>query len=177
MNKKGIEISINFVIMLILALAVFFGGLAIAKNFFGKASSLGQELNTKTQSEIISLLDDGSPLAVPIQRIEIDRNKYATTGVGVYNVLGKPANFTVEITPVDNDCGEGVSVIDFSKRQTIELKNTEKHVFRATFYASSDAKACKYMFNVIVNAVYPNGTSLQYPPYKGNVPKIIVVLD
>jgi hypothetical protein len=82
-NKKGIELSVNFIVMLILAVAVFAGGLMFAAKFFSKAESMRANLDAETERQIEKLLDSGSPVVVPISTKEIFRTKYDTFGLGV----------------------------------------------------------------------------------------------
>ncbi len=82
-NKRGIELSINFIVMLILALAMFSGGLLLVKKMFGHAEKLKGSLDAQTEKQIEKLLDSGSPVVIPLSTKEIFRNEYGTFGVGV----------------------------------------------------------------------------------------------
>jgi hypothetical protein len=82
-NKRGIELSINFIVMLILAIAVFAGGLVFASKFFGHAEKMRDNLDAQTEKQIEKLLDSGSPVVIPISNKEIFRNKFDTFGIGV----------------------------------------------------------------------------------------------
>ena len=57
-NRKGIELSINFIVMLILGIAVFAGGLVFASKFFGHAENVRQSLDSQTEKQIEKLLAD-----------------------------------------------------------------------------------------------------------------------
>jgi hypothetical protein len=82
-NKRGIELSINFLVSLILAIAVFAGGLVFAGKFFSKAEQMRTSLDSQTEKQIEKLLDSGSPVVIPVNSKEIFRNKFGTFGVGV----------------------------------------------------------------------------------------------
>lgn len=97
-NKKGIELSVNFIVMLILAIAVFAGGLMFATKFFTKAESMRQNLDSETERQIEKLLDSGSPVVLPISTREIFRNKYDTFGLGVLAKCAGTYTFTVPST-------------------------------------------------------------------------------
>ena len=69
-NRKGIELSINFIVMLILALAVFSGGIMFATKFFGHAEKVRASMDAQTEKQIEKLLDSGSPVVIPINTKE-----------------------------------------------------------------------------------------------------------
>ncbi len=82
-NKRGIELSINFIVMLMLALATFSGGLVFASKFFGHAEKVRGTLDAQTEKQIEKLLDSGSPVVIPINTKEIFRKKFGTFAIGV----------------------------------------------------------------------------------------------
>ena len=83
LNKKAIQLSVNFIVMLILAVSVFVGGLMFAGKFFGKAEVVRGALNSQTEQQLEKLLDSGSPVVMPIKKKEIFRNKFEPFGIGV----------------------------------------------------------------------------------------------
>lgn len=98
-NKKGIELSINFIVMLVLAIAIFTGGLVFASKFFSKAGDIQGALSSQTQTQIEALLDDGSPTVLPIHTKSIPRNTYDTFGLGIMNIKDSPQEtFTYSIS-------------------------------------------------------------------------------
>ena len=84
-SKKGIELSINFIVMLVLGMAMFFGGLMFVMKFFGEAETIKGTMDAQTQRQIEAMLDSGSPFVIPIHSKEIGRKKHDTFGVGVFN--------------------------------------------------------------------------------------------
>jgi|GEM_PF-4066812 len=82
-NKRAIELSINFIVMLVLGIAMFAGGLAFASKFFMKAEQVRTNLDSQTQKQIEKLLDSGTPVVIPISTKEINKNKFDTYGIGV----------------------------------------------------------------------------------------------
>jgi len=87
MNKRGLELSINFVIMLVLALAVFSLGLVFITKLFTKAEDIKFRLDKQSESELKSILSGGKQIAIYPSRIEVKRNSYRVVGVGVLNSL------------------------------------------------------------------------------------------
>jgi len=85
MNKKGIELSINFIVMLVLAIAVFSGGLMFITKFFSKADEIRLRIDAQTEQQIGNLLDDGSPFVIPIRSREVQNGKFVSFNGGVFN--------------------------------------------------------------------------------------------
>ena len=103
MNKKAIQLSVNFIVMLILAVAVFMGGLMFAGKFFGKAELIKGSLTSQTEQQLEKLLDSGSPVVIPIKKKTIYRNKFESFGIGIVaqwkgtygiNIVNPPTAFT-----------------------------------------------------------------------------------
>ena len=92
MSKKGaIELSINFVVVLILAIATFAGGLYITKEFFTQASAMKKNIDDRTDTQIESLLDDGRQVALPVNKKTAIRDENTIFGLGILNTLRDPA--------------------------------------------------------------------------------------
>jgi len=84
-NKRGIELSINFIVLLILGIAMFSGGLVFVGKFFSKAGTMKGALDSQTERQIEAMLDSGSAFVIPIHTKTVARSKLATFGVGLYN--------------------------------------------------------------------------------------------
>jgi len=85
LNKKGIELSINFIVMMILGMAMFFGGMVFVTKFFSQAADIKGSMDSQTERQIEAMLDSGSAFVIPIHTKEINRKNFDTFGIGVYN--------------------------------------------------------------------------------------------
>ncbi|MBW2972041.1 hypothetical protein KY359_03315 [Candidatus Woesearchaeota archaeon] len=153
-SRKGIELSINFIVMLVLAIAVFAGGLMFAAKFFGHAETIRTNLDAQTEKQIEKLLDSGSPVVIPISTKEINRNKFGTIGVGVlakYNgkyvlsVSYKEA-FRKDKSTITASAGEWLQVP--LAEQT--LKKNEKGKYMIGVGVPKSAERGTYIFEVSV---------------------------
>ncbi|MBI2138892.1 hypothetical protein HYU13_04840 [Candidatus Woesearchaeota archaeon] len=99
MKRGAIELSTNFLVIMIISLVIFGSSLALTKKFFGKASDIKQLYDEKTESEIERLLDDGSRVAIPFDKKRIPNGEFATFGIGILNALniGVENNFRLRI--------------------------------------------------------------------------------
>jgi hypothetical protein len=60
MDKKGVEVSINFIVMFILAMIVFASGLAIMRQIVGDADEAKKRIEEQQREEMERYLCDGS---------------------------------------------------------------------------------------------------------------------
>ncbi len=90
MNKKGLEFSIGFVVMLILAVLVFSLSIYYMFKWFGSAEELSAEIDKRTQEQIITALRSGNQLvSVPFAVQEVKRGNKANFGIGVRNIAAE----------------------------------------------------------------------------------------
>jgi len=103
MNKKAMELAINFIVMLILAIVVFGFGLYFVQNVFNAAKDVQAQLDKDSEKNINAMLDRGEKVAFPVTSKDIKSDQVAIFGLGVLNVLtGDPVkgqtNFKVDIS-------------------------------------------------------------------------------
>jgi hypothetical protein len=97
MRKRGLELQVSYLVILILSIAALAIGLSFAANLFIKADNLRKDLDSRTQLEIDRALDGGQKVALPINRKDIPRNRYDQFGVGVFNTLTETTPFEIEV--------------------------------------------------------------------------------
>ena len=86
MNKKAIELSVNFLVIVILSIVMLTSGVLLIKQFFGTATDLEKTLDDRTVSHIEDLLDEGDYVAIPVKRKEIQRGDSQVFGLGILNI-------------------------------------------------------------------------------------------
>jgi len=113
MNKKGFEVTVNFLVMLILALAIFAVGVYFAGKVFGEVNHLGTELDTQTKAEIEAKLRSPTALvAIGINRKEIKRGSHDSFGLGVTNRDTTSGEFYASIQCVLGQDKDGAKIDD-----------------------------------------------------------------
>ncbi|MFQ5474722.1 MAG: hypothetical protein ACE5DM_02700 [Candidatus Nanoarchaeia archaeon] len=85
MDKKAIQLSINFIVMLILGISMFAMGLVFVNKFFSGAKDIKGSMDAQTDRQIEAMLDSGSSFVIPIHSKIVHRKEYATYGVGIFN--------------------------------------------------------------------------------------------
>lgn len=98
------------IVILIMAIIIFVGGLAIIGKFFRQAEEQKASIDAETEAQIERLLADGSRVAIPINKKAIKVGKSEIFGLGIYNVLDAPATeFVVDV--------EFVKLVDKDNRE------------------------------------------------------------
>jgi len=96
-------LSINFIVILILALAVLGIGFNLSYRFLKKAETMKAQLDAQTEAQIESYLAAGEIVTIPITKKMISDGG-AVFGLGVLNILGEQT-FSIEV-----ECGPKYNV-------------------------------------------------------------------
>jgi len=96
-NKRGLELSINFIVMLILAITVLGFGIYFLSKLGLTANEFRDDADARTKQEIERLLSDGAKVGIPFTQQEIGRKEVAYFRIGVLNVLGSEKTFTISV--------------------------------------------------------------------------------
>ncbi|MBU0615585.1 MAG: hypothetical protein KJ601_05820 [Nanoarchaeota archaeon] len=89
-KKAAIELSVNFIVILIISIAIFGFGIWIANRFFTQASGMQLVFDQRTEAEIEKLMDDGSKIGIPYERKEIRNGNSGTLGMGILSLVDEP---------------------------------------------------------------------------------------
>lgn len=95
-GKKGIELSINFLVIIIISLVMLSLGIYLIRQFFVTTEEMRITIDTQTEAQISTLLEHGELVALPINKKTIPSAKQAIFGLGILNI-GESAEFKVEI--------------------------------------------------------------------------------
>ena len=98
MNKKGFELSANFVVIIIISIIVFTIGIYMLNRFFSFATEEKLRWDDMTRKEIDTALDRGERVAIPRFKRTLVNGEFTSLGVGILNVLqGSPRDFRITI--------------------------------------------------------------------------------
>ena len=156
MNKRGIELSVNFLVMLILSLIVFMFGLYLVFQFFGTATELQTQLDEQTEKELQAMLISGERVALPKAQINLQRGKSYTFGLGILNTLGAEKEFSVNI--LTGPAYRGTEEITYTGEyglatipaKTYSIKNTEQRLLAIPVRVNQDAQIGTHTLDVRV---------------------------
>lgn len=179
LNKKGMELSISFIVALIIAITVFSMGIYFATRLFSEADIMKGELDRETQAKIEALLDDGSAVVVPLNTFSLKKGQSHVFGLGISNIFERELNFRFTITPgpCSGICEETPDPpLQFlpAEAKTFEIGPNERpEPQRIAVGVPSNAQRGTYVLNVKVEYEDPVGTWNDYDTIKKLYIKVI----
>lgn len=149
MNKKALQLSVNFIVMLILAVVMFGFAITLTYNFWGKAEQMKTDIDAQTETEIErALIGTGARVALPLNSKTILPDGHAVFGLGILNVDVDSNLFFVEV--------EGAEKIDrdwlefLYPQGGITVKNNERKKVGIAVKVKGGAPKDTYIANVCV---------------------------
>ncbi|HEY9702965.1 MAG TPA: hypothetical protein V6C58_10990 [Allocoleopsis sp.] len=102
MNRKGaIELSANFIIVMIISMVILAGGLGLFFKLKNSAQQYVDTLDGQTESKIKSImLNNNYRVAVYPQDPNIEPNNAEMIGIGITNIYPEQKTFTIELSKV-----------------------------------------------------------------------------
>lgn len=164
-SKRGVELSINFIVMLILGIVVFGFGLMMIPKFFGVASSASEELDSQSEQMLRDrVLNDGKVAAYP-ENFDLKRSGTRIVGLGINNVgLGQSFGAAIKLSsqpagasfvPSDwtyaGDIEKGDGWYELSE-SPVRIERNEQEIIEVAFRVPSDAVKGEYTFALLVKS-------------------------
>ena len=100
-KKAALDLSVGFLVKLILAIVVFGMGMVIVRNIFSMAGSgdLTRGVDDEVERQIRVLMNDGERVLVFPEEVETRPQRAAIFGLGILNILDRPGEveFNLEV--------------------------------------------------------------------------------
>ncbi len=184
MNNKGIELSVNFIVMLILAIVVFAFGLIFAGRLLGGSREVIKNLPEMEQAILENCINNGQPVCLVKNRKEISHGENDVFGLAILNNLGTSGEFKVFLdisTAIDTDNNPidpaSITVEDwtFTTYGPKTIANNEHEKIPVPFFVPRGTELGQYVFNV--NVCYDDGDAGTSDPdqcenYDANFPDL-----
>jgi hypothetical protein len=168
-NKKGIELSINFVVMLIIALVVFGMGIVLFTRFFQEAENIRTNLDDQTRRKLESqMMSSSEKMVVYPTSLTIRKGKGDVVGVGILNV-GDTEKFTVLseyktcYDSYGNDLNTGCLVNGedplglLQTAREVNIPQNKREIASVPIKVLSGAASAKYSVLITVEQIDPSG--------------------
>ncbi len=169
-SKKGMELSINFIVMLILAIVIFGFGIKIGYQIIFSSNEMADKVSADAEKQLTSLLTSGTKVAIPEGIKKLKPGQSYALGIGIYNILdAENAQFSVGIAPekfYQNENSEGVefaresngNIVDATRETDVwvlkprpqPINPNEKKVISVPIKVPNGAKRGTYVFNIAV---------------------------
>ena len=188
MNKKGMELSINFIVILIITLIVFGGCLYIAANLFKNIDKLKDQMDKQTQDRLESMITSGNEeVVIAFNKKEVKIGDAAIFGIGVLNTLGSQAEFSITIQPSQAFDIKGQQLPNFGPSDkggwrylaSDNIGSIENHDYKTRsivlITSANPVQGATYIFDVqVYYKTTPTSTPTPYPLGASSVKKIRV---
>ena len=172
MKKKGLEISINFLVMIIISLVIFIFALTFAFRFFGQAEEYQKKVDQNTRQQIQDLIiNQGQRVAAYPTQTDLYPSKDEVIGLGVYSIgFNGPKTFNLfvnctkyiyangssaEPDIIQEQCSNSSWTVLYSPT-SVDLKPEGDYVF-TIYIKNKGAWRGTYIFNGVVtvdNGIY-----------------------
>lgn len=181
MNKKAIELSMNFLVILVLSLVIFGLSINFILNIYGKAKGLQARTFEDLDRQIGFLRCGTEQVCVGDKAKEIRRGEFGVYGIRVLNVFKEQRKFKVKIEPnqdVDTaadplfgEIGHVLFLLPGSDSERIESLDPDKSKdFALGVEVGKSLASGTYVVDVFVGYEELPAGSGNYKPY-GEAPK------
>ena len=96
-HHGSIQLSMSFIITIIMSIALLIAGLALIKQFYTVSQETQKDLDERTQQRLEQLLGEGQQVVIPFGQQTVDRGASYVFGLGILNIEDD-ADFVVEVT-------------------------------------------------------------------------------
>lgn len=127
-KKAAVQLSVNFIVLTVLALITLGIGFYIVTEIFTTAEKYQAQLDEQTQEQIRATLEKGEILSLPITSYTIRRGEKDIIPFGVRNNLGEESTFYISVT-----CTEA---IDSEENELCAINDGKSCTIAETSYCS-----------------------------------------
>ena len=182
-SKKGIELSVNFLVTLILAIVVFGMGIYLSTIIFGGGASIAEKKFDDFDREVGELACYASDnVCVHIKSDTINRGKFKTLAVTIKNALPKKQfKLLVQNTRMVDQTGatkttgfEKLLLYGLEEGRIEILEKGEKRTFGIGVDVPKTAASGQYILDVMVFYADPDAVPAAWEPYTPRPYKIYV---
>lgn len=158
MNKKGIELSVNFLVIFILSIVMLSMGVMLIKNWYDSSIDIHQRISEQEQSQIESILARGEKVAIPIKSKSIRRGEFELLGLGVLNIKNSEQTFSAGVIDVKAYDPNNQEIENPQSYMKVNIENPSftlkpNEIEKNTIFAKAEknAQLGKYIYTVEVN--------------------------
>jgi len=155
-SKKAVELSLNFIVVIIISLVIFGFGILFISNLFSKAEDLSKITLDKLDEKIGSLVCEGSErVCISNERKVIPKEKFDVFGIKILNILDtqdfeitvtrpSPSGYKKNNAPIlPNE-----DTLTWKARPMVNIPKNEEVKIGIGIHVPKDAIAGTYIFNV-----------------------------
>lgn len=157
-DKKAMELSLNFIVILIISLVIFGFGITFISKISSQARDITQLTFDELDQEIGDVICEGSDrVCIGVDRKTISRKKYGFFGLKIFNILSaqdfditvapsNPSGFTKGKIPII--CPPCKPPLINPPSRSVRISQNKEAVIGVGIQVPSDAVSGTYIFNV-----------------------------
>lgn len=151
MNKKAFELSLNFIVILILSIAIFGFGIKFLSDFMKSVDDITKVTDSDFNANMEKILCDSSErTCVGISRKEIRPNKVRFFTFGVLNTYEVRKNFYVDVEQADPYGEDDLDKIEYLLNNELTLGPNEQDNVVIAVQVPGGTDKGTYVLNVYV---------------------------
>lgn len=164
MNKKAMELSINFFVLLVLAMVAFGYSVTLLYDLFGRVSELEKRSFDDLDQQVAGLTCGAQQVCLSTTRETITRSSFKIFGLRVMNSKNEPTDFDIKIIQKIAPIGQETDLFfKPSERKITQLGPGEVRTMGIGVEIPSNAKSGEYVLDVTVKT---NDIPYGEPVYK-----------
>ena len=163
MNRKaGIQISVNFLVVMIISIVIISLGFVLINRMVGTGGNEITDMDSRLRLEIERILDSENKLvAIPTVQKTIERRTGDYFGIGVKNLELTSQKFRLNVTfheAYDSRTGEILGVTDqglinkwiTQVEEVVDIRARDQFAYTVIFSVPNGAQQGEYVFNVSI---------------------------
>ncbi len=157
MNKKGFELSVNVLVVIIIGIVLLSAGFVLVKKIVIKSNNIMKDVDYRLQDEMRkSCFLDGRPICLLDPKAKVPRGKSKMFAFGFINNLQNHAHFSVYVvnshhpSGVTDEKANSMIITAFDIDNNKLLEANEESFFWISFKAPNNAIAGQYTYDVYV---------------------------
>jgi hypothetical protein len=148
MKKASIQLSVNFLVVMIICIALLGIGIKLMSTFISGAEKMRKDVDEYQKDQLIKTMNDGSLVAAFPVKHTINRGANADFALGIANELGEEKTFSIFMKQASTNEGSPVQMLYV--RASFTVKNNEQFFTPIRIIIPKDAVSGTYIFNVYV---------------------------
>ena len=97
MNKKALELSVNFMVIIIISIVIFSLGISLINMFSERTEQIRTNVEDITERDVQDILTQGEIVSIPKYRQPIKKGDKGAFHLSIVNVYEQQTTFTVSI--------------------------------------------------------------------------------
>ncbi len=154
-NKKGIELSMNFIVVIILSIVIFGFGIQFISRLFTQGTDITKMSESELDEKIRNIVCEGSErVCIADESIRVGRKRIGYFGIKIFNIL-EGQNFDIAVSRPNpsgyrRDKSEIYSdnLVWFPQQRTVYIGANEERKIAVGIEVPSNATPGTYIFDV-----------------------------